>query len=136
MQKQDDVLMPFDAEAVDYVNRIKDGEILTCEVKRPRNPLYHNRAFACLHEMHDMIETELSFEHFRRFLIIKAGYFTTIGKVSINGDTQVAVEADSLSFESMSQDKFYQCFQDILQAFCNKFGKTLTLDQLENWARM
>ena len=89
-----------------------------------------------MNEMYDMVEEPLTFEPWRKLMTIKAGYYTTLGKVSIDGTTQVAVQADSLAFESMDEDKFREFFAAFLQAFVDKYGRKLTLAQLDAWVGM
>jgi hypothetical protein len=80
-------------------------------------------------------EHRMGFEPWRRMMTIKAGYFTSIGKVSVDGETSVAVVPDSLSFENMDDDTFRKFFNDVLNQFVQKYGKQLTLEQLEAWSR-
>ena len=135
LHKQGDYYYPYDDEALELTRKKPDG-LYVVDIKDQRNPGFHRRAFACFRELYDMVEISISFEEFRRLLTIRAGYYTTVGKVDIQGTTAVAVHADSLAFENMEDGQFRQCFNDILQAFCDKFGKDLTLDQLDNWAMM
>ena len=136
IQKQEDVFYPYDDEAAKYIGKLGENEILTCEIKRPRNPLYHSRAFKMLRIMHEMIETELGFEPWRYMLIILAGYCNTVGEVTKDGTTKVYVYPQSLSFENMEDDEFRTCFNDLVNAFGAKYSRDLTLEQLEEYARI
>lgn len=134
-KKQDYALNPFDDQAMEAVNKITENDLVIVELKRSRNPKYHGRAFAIFHELYDMVDESIGFEPWRKLMLIKAGYFTSLGKVSVNGDVTTAIEAKSMAYEQMEQDEFEQCFKDILHAFGEKYGRQLTLDDLERWSR-
>ena len=113
-----------------------EGGFFSVDMKRVRNVGFHKYAMKMLHIMHDMVDEPLGFEPWRRLLTIKAGYFTTIGKVSVNGTTSVAVEAESLAFGNMDDARFKEVWNGIHQAFVDKYGKSLTEQQLTEWSCM
>ena len=132
-QKQEDVLYPYDDEAVKWLAKKKENAVLTVNIKQERSPQYHRRQFKMFTIMHDMIDDdELEFEEFRRLLTVKAGYYKAVGKV----DGSVMVVPDSLAFGAMDQETFQKCFEAMHRAFCAKFGDKLTMDQLNEWAAM
>lgn len=132
LQKQDDVMYPYDDEAVELVQKIKPNQIVTCDIKRPRNPLFHRRAFKMMTILYDMIEVDAAFDAWRKWLLIQAGFCTTTGFP----DGSVLVEADSLSFENMDEDKFQKTWAAIHQKFVDLYGERLTQEELNEWARM
>ena len=131
-QKQEDVLFPYDADAVKWLGKKKDNAILTVNVKEERSPQYHRRQFKMFTIMHDMLDGDMEFEEFRRLLTVKAGYYKAVGNV----DGSVMVVPDSLAFTAMNQPDFQKCFEAMHRAFCTKFGEKLTMDQLNEWASM
>lgn len=133
---QEDSFLPYDTEAVEFAEKLPQNSIWVADFKQGRNPKFHSMAFAKLHEMYDMVDTELAFEPWRKALTIKAGYYTAIGKVDIKGVTSVAVVADSLNWENMEQVEFRDCFLLIHQAFVDKYGPKLTRSQIEHWVSM
>lgn len=136
LQKQGDCFFPYDDESLELTQRKRENSLYVVDIKEARNPQYHKYAMKMLHILHDMVEEPKGFEPFRKRLLILSGYFISHGSVDINGTTSVAVEAESMSYENMEQDEFRKCFQNILQAFCDEYGKSLTLQQLGEWARM
>ena len=135
LHKQGDYYYPYDDEALELTRKKPDG-LYIVDVKQSRNPKYHRYAMKMLTRMYDMIETNLDFNPWRKMLTVKAGFFTTIGKVDINGTTSVAVIPDSLAFESMDEESFQTCFKSIHRAFSTKYEGVLTYDQLCEWAEM
>lgn len=106
------------------------------DFKPARSPQYHRYAMKMLRIMFDMVDESIGFEPWRKMLAVKAGYFTSVGKVDVKGTTSVAVIPDSLSFENMDEDEFKQCWNDMHQAFVNKYHKSLTQAQLCEWSAM
>ena len=135
LHKQEDAYYPYDDEAVALTRKKPDG-LYVVDIKQSRNPQFHRYAMKMLTRMYDMVDTDLDFNAWRKMLTIKAGYFTSIGKVDINDTTSVAVFADSLSFENMEEEEFQTCFKAIHRAFSTKYESVLTYDQLCEWAEM
>lgn len=137
LQFQEDVFHPCDEESYKFMQSLAQNQEVIAEVKISRSPRFHRRAMAIFRELHAMTDDEgrIGFEPWRRMMTIKAGYFTSIGKVDVNGQTSVAVVPDSLSFENMEDDQFRKVFNDILNAFGQKYGHQLTLEQLTTWSR-
>ena len=125
-------MYPYDEKALEFVRKIPENRLVIAEVKRSRNPQFHRRAFVMMNRLHEMSDEDAAFDPWRKWLLIQAGYCVTTGFA--NGS--VRVEADSMAFESMSQDKFETCWRDIHQAFVNVYGKKLTYDQLTEWSVM
>ena len=136
LQLQDGAYYPYDDEAVDFTARKTENNLFVVDVKESRDPTKHRKAFKRLRILYDMIDTKLHFDPWRKMLTVKAGYFQTIGKVDIKGTESVAVIAESLSYENMEEDYFHKCWLAIHQAFCDKYGDLLTMEELELWAAM
>ena len=132
LQKQGDVLLPYDEESLRYVQNIPENRLVIANVKRSRNPQFHRRAFVMMTRLHEMSDEDAAFDPWRKWLLIQAGYCTHTGFA--NGS--VRVEADSMTYEAMDQDKFATCWRDIHQAFVNVYGNKLTYDQLTEWSVM
>jgi len=128
--------MPHTEDDLNAIAVIPPGQTFVLELRTQRNPHFHRYAFKMWRILYDMIDEPVGFEPWRRLMTIKAGYFDTIGKVSVNGATTVAVVPMSMAFESMDEDYFREVFEGIHRAFCDKYGKLLTLQQLEQWVRM
>jgi hypothetical protein len=113
-----------------------EGRFFSTDLKIARSPGLHNYVMKMIRIMLDMVDANYAFDPFRKMLTIKAGFFTSIGKVNVNGETSVAVIPDSLAFENMDEEEFRECWLTIHQAFVEKYGKTLTDEQLNEWSRM
>jgi hypothetical protein len=133
-KKHNGALYPADERTQEAYYKLSEECI--GEFKKARNPYYHRMAFSALRTLYDMVEEEIGFDPWRKMLTIEAGYFVAIGKVDINGVESAAVEAESLSFENMDDLDFKECFNNIIQAFIDKYGRQITYDQLMEAAKL
>lgn len=88
----------------------KEGEEYSCEIKFVRNYQFHKKFFAlikigCENSKH----VSMPLDTYRKYALIKSGYFTLYhtpkGKF---------IEAESISFENMTQEKFEEVFSRVL----------------------
>ncbi|MCT4708794.1 DUF1367 family protein [Enterobacteriaceae bacterium H11S18] len=116
------VFSPVNDSDLERLQRFRNGETYTAEIKLTRHPAHHRKAFAffqfCFdHWSADHAGYECSDEHtqkeeFRKNLTILAGFFDVV--TTIRGETKV--RAKSLSFSSMDQDEFSRCYSALINA--------------------
>ena len=93
-------------------SNIKNGEVVSCEIKRPRNYEFHKKFMSLLTyafgvwepgklEYHGKVVGK-SFDRFRKDITILAGYYELT--TDIKGEPKA--EAKSISFASMEADDF------------------------------
>jgi hypothetical protein len=107
--------------------KFKTGEQYTVEIKLTRNPKFHRKVFAffnfCFNywkgDNEFQSETK-QFDVFRNHLTVLAGFYEQHS--SIHGDLRV--EAKSLSFSSMSQEEFEECYNSLIRASMKHVFKT------------
>jgi hypothetical protein len=101
-------------------SHIKNGEIVSAEIKRPRNYKFHKKYFALLNYAFSIWEPEepefksklvnkyfgKNFDRFREDIICLAGYYDIVP--TING--QVRPRAKSISFGRMDEDEFHELY--------------------------
>ena len=136
LQKSGQVLAAYAHEDLAWIDKLNDGQIIVIQYTRSRNPQYHRYAMKMMRVLHDMVDETMGFDPWRRLMTVKAGYFDAVGKVLIDGTVQSSVIPHSIAFEKMDQDDFREYFNNVLQAFSDKYGKELTYDQLYQWAMM
>jgi len=118
--------MASNDETADYIDRLKDGQDIAAEIKKARNPSQHNRYFSFLKTTFKMQEHFEIFEHYRKWMIMKSGYYTTI--IAPNGN--IVFVADSISFENMDEDVFMQLFSSSIDVFLRDLGKGMSENDL------
>ena len=69
-------------------------------------------------------------------MTVKAGYFTAVGSVDVNGKVSTAVVPDSLAYDSMDEDEYRGWFRSFHTAWVEKYGPQITHDELAEWAEM
>jgi hypothetical protein len=121
------VLLPVSDMELEKLNRFKTGEQYSIEIKLTRNPAFHRKVFAFFNfcfkywkcDKEFQSETR-QFDVFRNNLTVIAGFYDQY--VSIHGE--VRVEAKSLSFSSMTQEEFEECYNALVNAAMKHVFKT------------
>ena len=113
------VLHPASDIDAESLQKFKTGEQYQIEIKRSRNPQFHRKVFAffgfCFEHWasdREFMDEKGQREVFRNHLTVLAGYRTE----HFNLKNEVRIEAKSLSFASMSQEDFEQCYQALIAA--------------------
>lgn len=116
------VLIPVNDMELEKLNRFKSGEQYQVEIKLTRNPHFHRKVFAffnfCFeHWSSDMefVSESMQFDLFRQNLTVLAGFHNQFHKIGGG----IRIEAKSLSFSSMTQEEFEECYNALIQAAMN-----------------
>jgi len=112
------LMMANNDETADYIDRLSVGQVVVTDIKKSRNPEQHKRYFSFLNKTFEMQDSFEIFEHYRKWMILKSGYYTAI--IAPNGNTFFV--AESISFDAMDEDKFIQLFSDSINVFLKEFG--------------
>ena len=134
-------LVPASEEAGEMLRKIKAGSPVFVEVKRIRNYKFLKKAFALFKLAFDVWEpvTPLEyqglpvakdFDRFRKDMTILAGFY----KAVYNARGEVRLEAESLSFAAMDEERFETVFRAVLTVVWNRVLKAAgyaTEDEVE-----
>jgi len=115
----------------DKMKRIKVGDLLQCEIKKPRNYQFHKKFFALLNMIYQNQERYNNIDHLRNDLTIEAGFYTL--RQNLKGEQ--IYEADSISFSKMNEEKFedyYSKCLDVIVKYFN-FDKQSIIDNVEQY---
>jgi len=99
--------------------KYKIGERYWFEEKKARNYEFHKKFFALIKVGHNNTKLDLPFDVYRKVMIIKAGYFK-----AYNTGKGTYYEADSISFESMDEEKFQEVYSRVLDKIIEDIGTT------------
>ncbi len=102
----------------DKIKRIKVGDFLECEIKKPRNYMFHKKFFALLNMVYQNQERYNSIDHLRNDLTIEAGYYT----LRYNLEGKQIYEADSISFSQMNEESFSEYYNKCLDVIVKYFN--------------
>lgn len=107
-------LRPATDDGRDRVKRWRVGDVVTCEVKRPRSQAFHRLYFGLLSMIYENSEwceeRWPTFERFREAVQMQAGYFEETK--SIKGSTMY--RASSVAFHKMDEDEFSALFNKVV----------------------
>ena len=117
-KRLDGSFMPVYDSDKEAVKKIKAGEDVEIDIKRPRNLAFHRKTFSLFNLVFDNQDHYKSLEELRKDLTIEAGYFTK--RYNMHGVE--IIEAQSISFAAMNQDTFDEYYQRLLDAICNNYG--------------
>jgi hypothetical protein len=127
-------LVPADDYTADKLIKFKTGCQFPVDIKLPRNQSFHGKVFKffefCFEFWaggHEFQNESLQFDYFRKELTKNAGFYDQVFDIKGN----FTIVAKSLSFNSMGQDEFEQCYHALIQAamsniFNTADDKTLT----------
>ena len=116
-------LIPASDIDSDQMTKYKTNEMYEVDIKLSRNPAFLRKAFAffnfCFEHWtaegeYEHMNNKAQFEVFRSHLTVLAGYYDQY--VGIHGD--IRVEAKSLSFSSMTEEEFSDCYSALINAAC------------------
>jgi len=120
-------LAPADEDARAVVGKLKAGQGVRATLRRVRNVKFHNKAFALFKLAFDVWEpmTPLEykglpvakdFERFRKDITILAGFYKSV--YNVRGE--VRLEAESLSFAAMGEERFEAVYRAVLTVVWNR----------------
>jgi len=115
----------------DKMKRIKVGDFLECEIKKPRNYMFHKKFFALLNMVYQNQERYNNIDHLRNDITIEAGYYT----LRHNLEGKDVYEADSISFSKMNEETFSEYYSkclDVIVKYFN-FDKQDIIDNIEQY---
>ena len=106
-------LHPIDAEGEAVLRNIALGEIISVEIKRPRNVLFHRKLFACLSIVLENQSFYTSIEDLLAVAKIRAGHVRVI-------ETQVGqvLVPKSISFASLDNVQFQAFYDKVMVWIC------------------
>jgi len=120
------LLEPADSTSEEVVKKMPHTKIMKCKFTMVRNAAFHRKGFVLLQTLFDMQEHFEQFEPFRKWLVMKAGFFKTI--VAPNG--YVIYEPESLAWSSMDDLRFQQVYNAVIDTFIAEFSH-ISKEELE-----
>ena len=113
------------------LKKIKVGDLLECEIRKPRNYKFHKKFFAMLNLVFQNQERYDNIDDLRHDLTIVSGYYTE--RVNIQGEH--VKMANSISFAKMTETEFsnlYDSFLTQVQKYFH-FDKEMVNENLEQF---
>ena len=130
----------FDPATAKWLEKKKNLAVIRADFKQARNPKFHRKGMSLLSLAFEYWEpgeinneygrVEKEFDRFRKDLTILAGFFTQ----SFRLDGTIRIEAESLSFGSMDDEKFSRVYQALLTVIMKHIFSTYSAEEVEKMA--
>ena len=101
LKRDGDNLVPLSSDDHEAIKRIKDGQIIYVDYKKPRNPLFHKKFMAMMRVVFENQEEFSSIDNIVDITKVELGYYTTL----ISGNITIRIPG-SISFAKMDELKF------------------------------
>ena len=112
-------LVPLYPSDYDEKRKLKLGQDYVCEITNPRNIGFHKKFFALINIGHENTKLKMPLDTYRKYITVKAGFFTAYETAKV-----IYYDPDSISFASMSQDKFEEVYSRVLDKIIEDIGVT------------
>jgi hypothetical protein len=112
-------LVPLYPSGYDDKRKLKLGQDYEVDIKNPRNVGFHRKFFALLNIGHENTKLQMPFETYRKYMIVKAGYFT-----AYQTPKGIYYDPESISFTNMNQNQFEEVYSRVLDKIIDDIGAT------------
>ena len=112
-------LIPLYPSDLEEKKKLKIGNDYKAVITNPRNIDFHKKYFALLNLGHQNSQLDVSFEFYRAYVIMKAGYAKTA--ITPNGTIFLP---ESISFASMEQQVFEELYSRSINVIIKDIGAT------------
>ena len=133
-----DAFSPSAEEDREKFDKLKSMGLFKCTIKQERDPIKHRKFFAMLEVGFDAFHPPYreykglpvfkDFDRFRKDVIIAAGFYEVV--FDIRG--RLRFKHESMSFGSMSQDRFEKLYNGCCQVLLNNVLSNYTRGDLDN----
>ena len=123
-------LKPCYDEDYDEKRKLKIGVTYSAEIRQPRNLGFHRKFFSLVEVGYnnlpeDKIDPMPSKDVYRKMCIVRAGFYQIY-----KTDKGQFIEAESISFSSMPQERFEEVYSRVLDVILSDVG--MISEELEN----
>lgn len=122
-------LAPDDESATAVLRRIKPGDVVRVDVRRPRNLSAHRRWWALCNLVYANSDVYPSPEVVHAHLKLLAG---CVDNVVLKSTGEVVMVPKSMSFAAMDEDEFQDVWQRAVKAICEHILPGVTDHEIEH----
>jgi len=126
MKRTQSGLVPCYDSDYELLKKIKFGDEVTCEIKKPRNYMFHKKLMALLNIAYQNQDRYEHFEHLRYVYTLKAGFFEEIVT-----DKGVVFKPKSISFAKMDDIEFSELYNRMIDVVIKEIGATREMIESE-----
>ena len=118
-------LTPVDLNSLDYIKKMSN-DVYEVTIKITRNYKFFKKFWALIKVGHNNTKLDVPFKVYRKLKIMEAGYFK-----AYNTGKGVYYEAESISFDKMSEEKFQELYSRVLDKIIFEIGTTKEIIEKE-----
>lgn len=115
-QQDNSFKVAYDSD-YETLKKFKVGDLLECEIRKPRNYKFHKKFFALLNLVYQNQEIYNNIDDLREDLTVASGFYESRN----NLQNEPVKKAKSISFAKMSEDDFGKFYNSILDVIVNYF---------------
>ena len=121
-------LVPADPISQESVDGMRQGEVVACTMRRPRNVGHHRLFFALLNEVFVNQTRYATLDHLLDTIKIGVGHYDSYPL----DDGRELVKPKSISFASMDQSSFSQFYSTVVELVCKRILPGIEESDLRN----
>jgi len=121
-------LEPADSEAEEVLKKWKQGDVLSCDIKKPRNYRFHKKAFALFNIVFENQDKYETMQDLLTEIKLRSGHYQE--HITVKG--VVVYIPKSISFVSMDEDEFNIFYNKAVNIVLKYFIPNTTREDLEN----
>ena len=121
-------LVPDDDSTVDQLQKLKTGEVVLVEYKRPRNVQFHRKFMALVNLVFDNQDKYTNREDLLTELKLQVGHYQE--HITLGG--KVIYRPKSISFASMDNDEFSTFYSKVVDVVLRFFMTDMDEDELNS----
>lgn len=111
-------LVPLYDDDYEEKRKLKIGEVYYCEIKKPRNYMFHCKFFALIKLGHENTRLDLPEDAYRAYVVMKAGFADVF---ELPNGKKMALPK-SISFSNMDEDEFQKVYHAVLSIIKKDIG--------------
>jgi hypothetical protein len=127
--RQGDTFKPLSEQDWEKTKRVKDGQIIEVDYKKPRNPLFHNKFMSMIRVVYNNQEQYDTIEGVLNVFKVQLGHCDTM----MYRDMEIRIPR-SISFGSMDELEFSEFYDRAVDFALSRFLPTVTRAELEEYA--
>jgi hypothetical protein len=125
-RKLNGALVPVDEPDREALKKVKTGQTVTVEMKKPRNPHFHRKYFALLGLVFDNQEKYESFAYFLNEIKFRIGH---VDQFIIDG--KMVFQPRSISFAAMDDYAFADFYSKTIDVILKHFIPAWSADEID-----
>lgn len=128
LTREGDTFKPLSVMDYEKTRRVKEGQIIEVDYKKPRNPLFHNKFMSMIRVVYDNQEKYETIEQVLNAVKVDLGYYDPLYVHNV----EVAVPR-SISFAKMDEIEFEELYDKAVTLILARYLPTVERHELERY---